>query len=260
MNSRISSSLGFKKYLPIAVILSDDRPEGALQFKENRWGCVAAMMVAASRGRTAVFDRNTFGCVGGGTGLGFGDQYKSFPIEYLLSTGNRAEYRDRGHRTHLTEGEGYFRTPELARKFVDALPIRDVPTKYVVFKPLEQVVEADQPRLAIFLTNPDQLSALMVLANYNRAKNENVIAPFGAGCQSILFGLAEAESKTPRAVIGFSDISVRKLVDREILSFTVPWKMFQEMEGNVQGSFLQKEQWLELAELRDATEGQTRSS
>jgi hypothetical protein len=126
--------------------------------------------------------------------------------------------------------------------------MRDVPSEYVVLKPVVQVVEPDHPTLVIFLANPDQLSALMVLSNYNRAESEHVIAPFGAGCQSILFGYAEAESETPRAIIGFSDITVRKLVDKDILSFTVPWKMFLEMEANVEGSFLQKDQWLELAE------------
>jgi hypothetical protein len=93
---KIVAALRFTKYFPIAVLPSDVKPEDALQFKEGRWGCVAAMMVAASKGRTAVFDRNTFGCVGGGTGLGFGDQYKSFPIEYLLSTGNQSIYRSEG--------------------------------------------------------------------------------------------------------------------------------------------------------------------
>jgi hypothetical protein len=125
--------------------------------------------------------------------------------------------------------------------------MRDLPTEYVVFKPLAQMTENDAPALAIFLANPDQLSALMVLANYNRADSDSVIAPFGAGCQSILFGFAEAERNPSRAVIGFTDISVRRLVERDTLSLTVPWKMFLEMEANVDGSFLQKSQWLELA-------------
>ena len=59
---------------PVAVILSDTAPEGALRFKEGRWGCVGSTMTAVAKGRTAVFDRATFGCPGGGVGLGFGDQ------------------------------------------------------------------------------------------------------------------------------------------------------------------------------------------
>jgi hypothetical protein len=31
-----------------------------------------------------------------------------------------------------------------------------------------------------------------------------------------------------------------------VLSFAVPWRMFEEMEDNVEGSFLQKETWKDL--------------
>ncbi len=253
VKSRIAEAIQFKIHSPVAVILTDARPEEAVQFSEDRWGCVAAMLVTASKGRTAVFDRKTYGCVGGAVGLGFGDQYRRshFPIDALLSTGNGTDYRDRGHRSYLTEGERYYRTPELARKFVEALPMRDVPTGFVVFKPLEQVADEDRPALVIFLADADQLSALMVLANYNRARNDNVIAPFGAGCQSILYGLAEAERPTPRGIIGFTDISARKYVGKDILSFTVPWSLYLEMERNVEGSFLEKEQWEALERKRE---------
>ncbi len=246
MKSAIVNSLNLK-YSPVAIILTNTKPNEALQFKEGRWGCVAAMLVAASKGRTGVFDRNTFGCVGGGVGLGFGNQYKEFPIEYLLSTGCEAYRTYRGHRLSMSEGERYFKTPELARHFVASLPIVDVPTEFVVFKPLEEVTETEVPTLILFMVNPDQLSALVVLANYDRAKKDTVIVPFGAGCQSILFGYAEAIKQEPSAVIGFFDITVRKLVDRDILSFTVPYKLFQAMEANVGRSFLKRDQWSEVA-------------
>jgi hypothetical protein len=32
-------------------------------------------------------------------------------------------------------------------------------------------------------------------------------------------------------------------VDKDLLSFAVPYKMFLEMENNVEGSFLEKEEW-----------------
>jgi len=34
---------------------------------------------AATKGKRAVFDRQTYGCFGGGFGLGFGNTYKDFP-------------------------------------------------------------------------------------------------------------------------------------------------------------------------------------
>lgn len=245
MDCKISKSLKLK-YLPIAVILTDEKPESGIQFKEGMWGCVASMMVAASKGKTVFFDRKTFGCMGGGTGLGFGNQYKDFPIEYFLSTGTKDIKTNIRTRISLEEGEAYVKTPELARKFIDSLPMRDIGTEYIVFKPLVKVESGKTPEMVIFFANPDQISALVVLANYGRESNESVISLFGAGCQSILYGYLEAERKVPRAILGFFDISARKYVDKDLFSFTVPFIMYEEMEGNVEGSFLERGQWLDL--------------
>lgn len=256
MESKIAKAIDMK-YSPVAVVLTDEKPEQALQFKEGRWGCVVAMLNAAAKGKTAVFDRKTFGCIGGGVGLGFGNQYINFPggIEYFISTGNKAfSQTDIGknivrNMPALEHGEGYVKTPELAKKFVDSLPMVDVPAKYVVFKPLGRLAEGEVPKAVVFLVNPDQLSALVVLANYARESNDNVVAPFAAGCHTVcIIPYKEEESENPRAIIGLTDISARKQVDKDILSFTVPYKMFLEMESNVEGSFLERETWLKVLE------------
>lgn len=256
MESRIAKAIDLK-YSPVAVVLTDEKPDGALQFKEGRWGCVVSMLNAAAKGKVAVFDRRTFGCRGGGVGLGFGNQYVNFPagIEYFLSTGNKDFCQsDIGRNIvrnipSLEHGEGYVKNPELAKKFVDALPMTDVPAEYVVFKPLDKLGGGEIPKVVVFLVNPDQLSALVVLANYSREPDINVVAPFGAGCHSVcIMPYKEGDSETPRAVIGLTDISARKHVEKNILSFSVPYKMFLEMESNVGGSFLEKEEWLKVAE------------
>lgn len=249
MESKIVDALRLKRS-PIAVILTDDKPDEGLQFKDGRWGCVASMLLAASKGRTAFFDRKSFGCPGGGTGLGFGNQYKktNFPIECLLSTGDEEFAANMGRTSAMGEGERFFKTPEQAGRFVESLPVTEVPTEFVVFKPLGEVTDQDNPELVVFFVNADQLSAMVVMSDYGRGSNESVIAPFGASCQSILFGYAEAKKDNHRGVIGFFDISQRKHVDRETLSFTVPYKLFQEIEANVEGSFLEMDVWRKLQE------------
>jgi len=233
---------------PVAVILTDTKPEGALQFKEGRWGCVASTMLAVAKGRTAVFDRETFGCPGGGTGLGFGDQYRQcgLAIDALLSTGDAEIAAQMQRSTRMGEGERFFKTPELVRTWLGSVPISDVPTEFVVLEPLEQVSAEDEPALVIFLVNADQLSALAVMSDYARGSGESVIARFGGACQSILFGYAEAQRDEPRGIMGFFDIAQRSRVSRETLSFTAPWALFREMEANVAGSFLEMEDWREL--------------
>jgi uncharacterized protein (DUF169 family) len=249
MNSQLVNALKLKMQ-PVAIILTNDKPADGLHFQEGKGGCVAAMLVAASKkNRIAFFDRKTFGCPGGGTGLGFGDRYGNFPIDCLLSTGIKEMAAQMGRAgADMAEGERFYKNSELARKWVNSLPFTDVPTKYVVFKPWEQVTEQDEPELIVFFTNADQLSALVLMADYNRGSNQSITAPFGAACQSILFGYAETKKENPRCVIGFFDISQRLVIDRETLTFTIPYKTFQEMEAGVEGSFLDMPVWHKLQE------------
>ena len=242
MESRIATELKLK-YAPVAVIFTDEKPEGALQFKEGKWGCVIAMLTAAAKGRTAVFDRNTVGCQGGRAGLGFGSAYDNFAggIEYFLSRGRGEGY---------PEGEGYRKTPEIARKFIESLPITDIPYTYVVFKPLNAVDPAvETPQLVVFYAAPDQFTALVTLANYESGGYDNVIIPQASGCQGVvLIPLHEAQQPHPRAVVGMLDSSARPFVSPEVLSFTVPYAMFLQMEANVPGSFLERNAWQKVRE------------
>jgi len=247
MESKLVDALRMKNP-PVAVILTDERPAQAMQFKEGaQRGCVAAMLLAASGGRASVFSRTTFGCPGGGVGLGFGDRYEGFPIDRLLSTGGKADLGN-GQVWDMHEGERFFDCPETTRAWVNALPMRNVPTEYVLFTPLSEASDADQPSLVVLFANADQLSALITLAGFRRGAIENAVALWGASCQSILYAYAEAEKEMPRGVIGFFDISQRHRVDAGILSFTVPYRMFLEMEAGVEESFLRTPAWLKLQE------------
>lgn len=235
MESRLVKELSLR-YEPVAIFLSNEKPEGALQGQEGQWSCTIPFFLAATKGKTAVFERSTTGCPGGKAGLGFG-QFPNYPggIEYFLSEG----------KSDVFEGEGYLKDPELGKEFVDCLPITDIPYQYVIFKPMSQVDTTEEiPELIVFYANTDQISALTVLANYYRPGIENVLIPFGSGCQSIfLIPYAETKKENPRAVVGLIDITVRPMVEPDMLSFSVPYKMYLDMEENVKGSFLEKHLW-----------------
>jgi len=232
---------------PVAILMSNEKPEGALQFQPGRWGCVMAMLKAASQGRTAVFDRETVGCGGGGVGLGFGNAFHTSGagntggMEYLLSTGRGEGY---------PEGEGYRKTPELAACFLTNLPIVELPYTYRIFKPLDQVdLTVEQPCLVTFYVNADQLCGLVVMANYDRPDLNNVIIPHGSGCQGVfLIPYDEVKSENPRAVVGMMDPSARPFIDQDKVTFTVPYKRFLEMEANIPNSFLNKSTWSKIDE------------
>jgi len=277
MRSKIAEAIR-AKHQPVAIVLSDEKPDGAVQFTEGKWGCVMWLLAGAIKGKTAAVDEHSFGCLGGGTGLGFGNQYESWPggvecFHYFLSTGNesrgqegielaeqvRSSFR-RESFEHVVHGERYLKSPEVTRQFVESLPMTRIPTRYVIFKPLAEVdLAREEPSSVLFLVDPDRLSALVVLANYEGPAGDNVIIPWGAGCQSFgIFTLRETRAERPRAVVGMTDISARKYMNRQfgrdLLTFSIPLTLFLRMEGNVEGSFLDHEQWKELLELEQRSD------
>jgi hypothetical protein len=255
---------------PVALIWSDEKPAGAMEFAPGKWGCVMFLLAAAAKGRSAVVGRETFGCFGGGVGLGFSG-YEAFPggvdcFCRFLSSGNAGAGPGQAIGRQMAaagatamaedflEGERYLKNPDVVRRFLACLPLADVPARYVVLKPLKETELArDNVRSITFLVNPDQLSALAILANYEGQDNENVVMPFAAGCQSIgIFTYRENERPNPRAVVGLIDLSARKNVRRQLgrdaLSFSVTPDMFRRMEANVEGSFLERGLWKSLLE------------
>jgi uncharacterized protein (DUF169 family) len=267
MESAIAKALHLT-HEPVALIWSDQKPEGALQFAKGRWGCVMAVFsVVVERGQVAAFDRETYGCQGGGVGLGFGNCYDTFlggldGFCGFLSTGNEAtepgraacavaEKALRGSMLeHFKHGERYRKSPAAVRKFVSALPMMEVPTRYVIFKQLAAVTAAERVVGVVFLANPDQLSALTLLANYDSEDQESVIMPQAAGCQSIgIYLYREMGKDHPRAVAGLNDITARKALRRlgtDLMTFAVPLELYAQMERAVPGSFVEGGSWRDL--------------
>jgi hypothetical protein len=268
ISSKIHQAVAMR-HPPVAVLWSDEKPDPAMQFSPGRWGCIMWLITAAAKGKRAVCDRETFGCFGGGVGVGFGNQYLNFPggeacFCHFLSIGNYSWEQGRKAADkvkpflrkeaydHFAHGERYLKSPELVKRFIDKLPITDIPARYVIFKSLFDVLDDENPPKAIiFFADPNELSALTILANYGRGDNENVIMPYAAGCQTAcLYPFREAESEKPRAVVGLTDLSarvaVRKQLGDNLMTFAVPFALFQEMEANVEGSFLERGPWKAL--------------
>lgn len=230
MESRIAKAIKLSSQ-PVAVYRSMECPEGAVQFKENTWGCVIALLNSASQGRTAAFCERTVACKGGKAGLGL-KKFELGTIEYFLSVGGKGP----------KPGEFYKKTPELATEYVNGMP--DVVSEdYVVFKPLDEI-QQEEPEEIIFLVNADQLSGLVTLANYDKHTQDSVKILFGAGCaQAILYGLDAHDQNSDVCFIGLTDPSARKCISKELLSFSIPYRRFLIMESNVSGCFFNTGTW-----------------
>lgn len=262
-------AIGLKTH-PVALTWAETAPQGATQFKPGRWGCVVSPFAAvAAKGRVAAFDRHTYGCWGGGVGLGFGNCYKTFPggidgFCHFLAEGNNdseegrrvgeqvATWRDRRMTDDFLYGERYLKNADVTRRFLEAIPMRDILAQYVIVKPLDLAEpEKEEIKSVTFFVDSDQLSALVVLANYSEPERENVAIPWAAACQIMgILAYRELEREHPRALVGLTDLSarlnVRASVGRNVLTFTMPWRMFLQMEQNVDGSFLQRRTWQQI--------------
>ena len=140
MNSKLVNAIGLKMHA-VALTWADAAPQGSIQFKPGRWGCVVSVFATvAAKGRVGAFDRKTYGCWGGGVGLGFCNCHESFPggIEgfcRFLAQGNEnsedaervgkqfARWGDRQFADDFLHGERYLKTAHVTRRFLETLPI-----------------------------------------------------------------------------------------------------------------------------------------
>ena len=147
------------------------------------------------------------------------------------------------------EPQGYKKDVETARATRLKLPLKAIGERYVVFRPLSGIGQDDVPRVVVMYANPDQLAALVSMANFAHPGYDNVMAPSGSACMTFCM-LAEHENaaERPRAVISMTDVFARRFIEPDLLAFAMPWRLFLEMEASVPGSFLERRAWLSLAE------------
>jgi uncharacterized protein (DUF169 family) len=258
MPSRLAAALHLK-YPAVAILWADEKPENAIQFTPGRWGCVMASFAAvAEKGKVAVFDRASYGCFGGGVGLGFGNCYAQFPGGVAGFCGFLADGNGEAAgvtcpptmRDHFVNGERYRQSAAVVARWLEELPTVDIPTSYVVFKRLDDLAAGETPQVVVMLADADQMSGLVVLANYRRSDSQGAIIPHGAGCQTIgIFAYTEAARVHPRAVVGLNDPSARAIVRRlgkDLVTVALPHALYTQMEADVPGSFLECHTWKSL--------------
>jgi len=185
-------------------------------------------------GESFSFDAESIGCSGGQKCLGFRETFEP-DDKYLLSSGIPGK----------VEGERYKKTPELAAEWIKLEPSFKAPARFIVFKRWDSLNESDEPDVVIFFACPDVLSGLFTLANFD--ETHDVFTPFASGCGSIVqYPFLEKDAVRPRAVIGLLDVSARRFIPENTLSFSVSMRKFERMVRNMEESFLTTNSWKAL--------------
>ena len=228
----------WKKYfdnaeLPLAFYYTNEEGHAELAGSATVPRCVIGALQNVRKGKSYCFDIESIGCFGGKRYLGFAEKIRP-NFEYFLSYGIPGQM----------EGERYKMSPGLVKELMKNQPVFKAPAKYIVFKRWDVLEEPDDPDVVIFFARPDVLSGLFTLCAFDMSESDGVIAPFGAGCASIVQNpYLEKDSDNPKGIIGMFDVSARPYVFADELTFAAPMNKFERMVENIEESFLITESW-----------------
>jgi len=207
--------------LPVMGLYDVPDPEPFKPFLSSG-NCLFAYYKRYLKGQSVVITRDRSGCGGAG--------------KWLCDIQNRSR---QDYIEFLTDDEGLKADHNLMGQWLDASVPYKMEHEYLVFGPLKES-EYDYLKTVSFFINPDQLSMLMIGAQYYHSTGdpEPVIAHFGSGCMQILplFG----DLSIPQAIIGGTDMAMRRYIPPDLLIFTVTKPMFELLCRLDSSSFLEK--------------------
>lgn len=197
--------------------------------------CIFAYFSAWMRGQTLKLTSLNFGCNGSGYWL-FGKESR-----------DRMEFVN-----FLANEEGLKCSNEVMSNWLDStLPYKSK-HKCIYIGPLKNTM-ANYLKSVTFFVNPDQLSALLISANYfSDGSGENPVEiPFGSGCMQLMSLVSNNDR--PKASIGATDLAMRKYLPKNVMAFTVNPSMFDMLCSLGKDSFLEKPFLKNLTDFRKST-------
>jgi hypothetical protein len=194
--------------------------------------CVFSFYENWRKGETLHLTRDNYGCGGAGHWLcGITTLSDDDFIEFLI------------------DGEGLKTSRELMEQWLDYRKPYTQEHPHILIGPLRQE-QYEYLKTITFLVNPDQLSVLMLGAQYHTSPGDPTpaLAPFGSGCMELL-PLFE-DLNVPQAIIGATDIAMRQYLPPDTLAFTVTKPLFTQLCDLDERSFLYKPFWRNLRKTR----------
>lgn len=201
---------------------------------EGKWACTFGYYENWLQGETLQITPENHGCGGMGT--------------YLcdVSTRSREDYVD-----FLYGTEGLKASAEIMGKWIDLADHYKPKHGNLFIGPLkDQAYEF--LKTATFFVDPDRLSLLITGAYYHHSPDQPppVHAPFSSGCGQLLPQFEDLDA--PAAIIGATDIAMRKYLPSHLMAFTVTRPMYEQLCNLDEGSFLFKPFWKGLRKARES--------
>lgn len=221
----------------VSELLSREREEaGQIDWQKSfaDFSCVMGNVWLARRKKTAAWlSHEACGCMGGGFYTGMYQPYLHFNVAYV----------SHGVPGTGVEGEHYL-TPEAMVRFMEEATPPKAPAKYCILKPLSQFAAGEELKVLVFFVRPEVLSGLHSLAGYASGDPFVVASPFGAACTSIVGWPQIYELRgEPKAVLGGFDLSARKFLKADELTFALPPSIYVKMLDKMEVSALTRHTW-----------------
>jgi len=234
MSKKLMEAIGLTEE-PLGIYYSESKPENAFEWNgKGEHFCHVSKMSSARAGTPVAVDGNNPGCGGAAFYLGWSSDTRPGFAEFL---------------SHDKEGRGerFKKDPELAQAAIQNRKFVPASGRYCIYQRLSDIPEEITPEVVTIFADADGISGLIWLRSYISAESQSTIAPFSAGCGSMVGETrAQALQSEPKAVLGMFDPAARQSVEKELLTFSVPYSLFIEMVNDIPGSFLEINPWLRI--------------
>lgn len=218
------------QYPPIAIYHTKDVPEDSEKVVEEHCIIRSFFLPSVKEGRSIYGAPMDLRCGGPMSGFCISDSDKRMGLADAYSTMN-----------------GYFDSPKrVVDNYLDMLPVPFTTEDYIVFEPLSKTqARGIEPEVVVFFADPQHISALMVLAGYARESNDSPVEMrYALSCENLyLMPILESRKENPKCIVGLTEFFVRKFVDPDKFSFSIPYSLYKKMDGYAEETFLSKGRW-----------------
>lgn len=193
--------------LPFAVWYSETPADEEISMPH----CMFEAMPMIEQGKVITFSKAKLHCGGGRIYCGFNP--------YTSAIGK-----------FVSGKEFYKQTPEMVDEFVNAMDIRLTDKSFLNFARIDQLNSLEGIEGIVFMGNADVISGLTAWAFYDNNNPDAVTCQWASGCSAtVCFLTNENRNQGKRTFLGMFDLSVRKWVKTDEMSFGIPTSRLSEM-------------------------------